>query len=136
MVFTQADGLKEHYDLYHQDKKTFNCDSCVKAFATKPLLDVHIRGVHKYAEKCENCDYCTATYKTRKSLLKHILQEHKNRVASFAKFREMQKTILKNFAKIRCEKRRNSSRPISTHFRPELVQKEAYSRVVECFPLM
>lgn len=77
-------NLEDHKSSRHNDGvKSFFCDVCVKAFATKSLLFAHRKEQHETPEserriKCKSCDfYAAGPRNLRKHMEIHDLNAYK-----------------------------------------------------------
>ena len=69
-------GLKEHMKLFHEDKKAFRCETCLKEFKCFASLLKH-EMFEKHIQK-EPCTACSRIFISKKAERSHFLEYHEN----------------------------------------------------------
>ncbi len=73
--FEKKNGLAQHKNIVHLDKRPYSCKQCEKNFKTKGHLKEHINFVHSDI-RAYSCNKCNKTYKRKSQLESHVTSKH------------------------------------------------------------
>ena len=73
--FFHKGDLNKHISAVHERKRPYDCQSCDASFYQKSVLISHISAVHE-GKRPYNCQSCDATFSAKSSLNRHISCRH------------------------------------------------------------
>lgn len=97
--FQSIIGLREHLEIFHDDKQFHSCSKCPKIFDMALLLEYHVESCHKYENSCiiiPEIEMKSKEPETTTALKQNIEVKNSNVVQSIStKFVELDERILK-----------------------------------------